>query len=1315
MFSQRMYVGDLLDFTRRRVRGAEGEPVTEERLTDVFHQPFAELVDEQNRELAENPIHQVRVAVEVLRQLLGNDDLPEEAEYRRAALNSLLAPWGLSRAELQAVSAARQGDEDEDETLITSVTERLGVASERIDELLTVVEDLTEERLEAMFGLPSTRRAPLISPDAPPKLLAWQREQLPEMEEDSDGEEGESQSSARRQAEQALEQTLQAAVDAAEAAALPRLRDILVTAVGAREAGDGGDELDRAEVINSLTRRLALDFGNSGEVMTTRLHKAAETLQTVLFGLRTGWFMQRQRISIFSDPHPVTAWRITFDEDYEREDFDEDWHWLGRYETWRSAFHTLVHPDAALLPELLEPSSPHHRPSRAFRTLIDRLRTATQLTPRRARQLANGDAKSGEDSGYLTQLSAEIGDELTEKLQPGEFTITEQLTDQELEDRRSEVRGHFQPNGNDEITNWLHDAPNWLKEIFYFVPLTLALHLQRSGQFLAALAWYRTIYAYNWERDRRKIFHGLTLEEDFSLSVSRETGTWLRQWLNPHDIASERGHAYTRFTLQCIIDCFLDFADAEFTAASPLSIARARSLYLTALDLLELPEMLPPDDPRAIGNPKLGPDTALENPAIAALRQHAKLSLEKLREGRNVAGLTRLQRTAEGAAAPFHRTVHARPTIYRYRVLIERAQRLVGIAQQIEASFLSAAEKADAEAYNLLQARQDLALSREQVEVQDLRVDEAATAIERAERQQERARELRDNYQNMIRADLNSYERQMIRSYRRAGSARAEAADLAADMDIIRAHSAISNPMQAFSWFASTVMRSQQVDATERAIYAETKAQMASFRASHERRREEWRRQQGLAEKEIGIGQKQIALATQQHRIAAQERSIARLRTDQAAVTVDFLANKFTNAELYEWMSGVLNRVYRFFLQQATAMAFLAQDQLAFERQEKLPGFIQHDYWRPPTTEGAETSEDGEQPDRRGLTGSARLLRDIYRLDQFAFKTRERKLELSQTFSLARLFPFEFEQFRQTGRLPFVTPMELFDRGFPGHYLRLIKRVSVSILALVPSVDGVRATLTNSGISRVVVGPDIFRTIEVQRSPELIAFTSPRNATGLFELRPDGELLRPFEGQGVDTTWQLEMPLAANAFDYDTLADVLITLDYTAQYSAGYRRQVVSRLDRTLEAERPYHFRQEFADAWYELHNPERSKTPMTIRFETRRSDFPPHLDNLRIEHLLLHVARTDGADFELPVASLRFFGVDGSTVETGGAQTVDGTISTRQASGSSWTALKGQTPLGEWELALPDTEPVRRRFTDELIEDILLVITFGGETPEWL
>jgi Tc toxin complex TcA C-terminal TcB-binding domain len=46
--------------------------------------------------------------------------------------------------------------------------------------------------------------------------------------------------------------------------------------------------------------------------------------------------------------------------------------------------------------------------------------------------------------------------------------------------------------------------------------------------------------------------------------------------------------------------------------------------------------------------------------------------------------------------------------------------------------------------------------------------------------------------------------------------------------------------------------------------------------------------------------------------------------------------------------------------------------------------------------------------------------------------------------------PAEFQAFRETGVLTFATPMQVFDWDFPGHYLRLIKRVRTSVMALIP-------------------------------------------------------------------------------------------------------------------------------------------------------------------------------------------------------------------------------------------------------------------------
>ena len=246
----------------------------------------------------------------------------------------------------------------------------------------------------------------------------------------------------------------------------------------------------------------------------------------------------------------------------------------------------------------------------------------------------------------------------------------------------------------------------------------------------------------------------------------------------------------------------------------------------------------------------------------------------------------------------------------------------------------------------------------------------------------------------------------------------------------------------------------------------------------------------------------QVVVANDQVIIAEQEQGIATLQHDQAVATLKFLNDQFTNADLYQWMSATLGGVYRYFLQQATAIARLAQAQLAFERAEEAQVLIRADYWRSP----AELTANSGQPDRRGLTGAAQLSADLSRLDDYAFSTEQRRLNLSQTFSLARLMPVEFLDFRRTGTLAFATPMALFDADFPGHYLRLIRQVRTSVVALIPPDRGLRATLYCNGISRVTTGRDgSFQDVVVRRDPGVVALTSPiRRQRGLRARPPVG-------------------------------------------------------------------------------------------------------------------------------------------------------------------------------------------------------------------
>jgi hypothetical protein len=1088
----------------------------------------------------------------------------------------------------------------------------------------------------------------------------------------------------------------------------------------------------------------------------------------------------------------------------------------------------------------------------------------------------------------------------------------------------------------------LESTRAYLQEAWYFVPIHLALELHRAGQYEAALNWFRTAYDYGAPKAARRvscgIMDGASLEADYERAQN-----WLLDPLNPHAIAATRKDTYTRFTLLAIVRCLLDYAEAEYTLDTAESVPRARTLFQTALELLDadevrqalnvchdlvvqftregeaashppaaagdnvaiyrapvepelygliqelrrisaekqlratlpvLKQILARDQPwdvrlaaayavvrdarskqaapmslkrqslekkqvlerahaaalahttvsgatsavgtlaasqlrqstarlrgyesialeygtgarrrleatggnprpsRADGagagrDPRGGGGTELTaspstvawssvtaegygqdqgaaepppqatsvvtasypfcvpaNPVIEALWLRAQVNLYKIRTCRNIAGIERqldpyaaptdtvsgLPQIGAGGQLVLPGAVTLQPTPYRYQVLIDRAKRLVELAAQLESAMLSALEKYDAEAFQLLKARQDVRLANAGVRLHDLRVREAESGVDLAELRQARAELQKEHFEQLLAEPISGLEAQSLQYMATAAALQATAAT--ASFVAAALPSGTSNTGVEYSPQGSAGAIASGLSSL--AAAASTAAGIFGALANYERRAQEWDYQKQLAEQDIVIGKQEVKLAQDHVRVVGQERKIAEMQADHAKDVMEFLANKFTSAELYHWMSGVLEGVYGYFLQQATALAQLAAQQLAFERQAAPPPYIQADYWEAPTGGVVTTSStESAGADRRGLTGSARLLRDIYQLDQYAFDTDTRKLQLTKTISLARLGPVEFQRFRETGVLRFDTPMALFDWDFPGHYLRLIKRVRTSVIALIPAADGIRATLTTAGPSRVVIGDGgLYQKVPVRRPLESVALASPINASGLFDLTPQpGEMLLPFEGLGVDTSWELRLPKASNRFDYSTIADVLLTLDYTALDDSAYRQQVIQQLDTQFSAARPFSFRYEFADPWYDLHNPELTATPMVVGFQTRRQDFPPNLEDLKIQHVTLHFARNDGATFEVPVTHLRFTEQGGAGTVGGGATSIDGLISTRNGNAGSWTPMLGKSPLGKWELALPKTEEMKNRFKEEEIEDILLVVTYRGQTPPW-
>lgn len=721
-----------------------------------------------------------------------------------------------------------------------------------------------------------------------------------------------------------------------------------------------------------------------------------------------------------------------------------------------------------------------------------------------------------------------------------------------------------------------------------------------------------------------------------------------------------------------------------------------------------------------------------KNPLREILVLRAELNLYKLRNCMNIGGMTReLSPFAAatdtttgmpsigdngtlvipGLGAPL-------PTIYRYSTLIERAKQLTNIAQQSESFYLSLLEKTDSESQQLMQAKQTIKVAEQTVKLQDLRINEAQENINLTDLQIDRAQYGFDYYSDLLSVGLTGLETSILGIKSLIGTKLA-AAEIFGKYGIIE-EAAMLGVGGKFGNIASATRES--INATINLMNGEI--DLLSTLASNQRRQQEWEFQKGLASKDVGIAKQQKVIAQAQMKVVSQEHKIADIQHQQASDTLEFLQNKFTNRELYVYMSKIAGDVFLYFLTRATAMAKLAQTQLAFERQITPPSFILDDYYA--DVSSGPTLGVSTDAEYRGMTGSSRLLKDIYRLDEYAFEKDVRRLEISKTLSIGRLYPELLQNLRNTGQMTFSTPMELFDRDFPGQYSRLIKNVKVTTVALVPPAEGIKATLVNPGISRAVVSSNngVFNTVAVVKSPETIAFTGTQNASGVLELQPLNDKLVPFEGLGVDTVWQLTMPKFNNFFDYDTIGDVLITIDYTALEDNQYKQQVLRKLGTEVQFNRVFSMKNEFPDQWYDMSNAQNLSAERMVNFTVSKTDFPANVTVNAINEVGVMFVTDDDKTINA------FVNLNFSKIEADGEVKLEnGTQLSSAGNATKWLAFcTNKEPFGNWSLTLKDNlsipavagsnneieyKTIEEYFAEDRIKDILFVLTYGGEVTQ--
>ncbi|TXG81113.1 MAG: toxin [Thermomicrobiales bacterium] len=319
-------------------------------------------------------------------------------------------------------------------------------------------------------------------------------------------------------------------------------------------------------------------------------------------------------------------------------------------------------------------------------------------------------------------------------------------------------------------------------------------------------------------------------------------------------------------------------------------------------------------------------------------------------------------------------------------------------------------------------------------------------------------------------------------------------------------------------------------------------AAIASRTASYERRADDWMFQANQAARELSQQGRQLIASLIAEQAARREYENVSAQLEDSNEVKEFLNSKFTGQDLYHWMQGELSRLHREYFDFAVYTA------------RKAESAVKNEVMRPELDSSAYIGIDYWDSGRRGLLAGEALHLDLKRLELAYLEANKYEDPLTKHVSLRRLDPVALLTLQATGKCDFRVPEWLFDIDRPGHYMRRIRRVGVMIPAVVgPNANlAVRVTLLGSSLRRNPGGASYPR--QGSEDPRFVDFTGaievtlPVMAADAFESPSARDQLLPFEGHGaVDSHWRIELPGSVRQFDYASIADVVLQLQYTAR------------------------------------------------------------------------------------------------------------------------------------------------------------------------
>ncbi|MCG1041750.1 insecticidal toxin complex protein TccB [Mycetohabitans sp. B8] len=483
---------------------------------------------------------------------------------------------------------------------------------------------------------------------------------------------------------------------------------------------------------------------------------------------------------------------------------------------------------------------------------------------------------------------------------------------------------------------------------------------------------------------------------------------------------------------------------------------------------------------------------------------------------------------------------------YRFSAMLPRAYNAVATLSRFGETLLSLLERSERAGQEELAQQQLLDMSSYAITLQQQAIDGLVADRAALQASQATAQLRHDRYYALYQENISDAERTVMDTHTLAQGFFAGAQGLQIASGALKEVPNIygfADGGSRYEGATEAVGGVMQLQGQVATLIADRLATAEGYR----RRRQEWQIQYEQAQAEVDALTKQLDALVIREKAARTALQQTQAQQAQVKAMLTYLKSRFTQATLYQWLSGQLAAQYYQAYDAVVSLCLSTQACWQYEMGDFATTFIQPGIWN---------------DHYRGLQVGETLQLNLHQMEAAYLARHERRLEVTRTVSLKDLLGDDFKIQRGKGCFGFDLKEKLFDGDYPGHYLRQIKSVSITLPTSLGPYQDVKATLTQTksstllqadlnGVKYLIKGQGgtTDAIITNLRASQQIALSSGLNDAGQFELNFSDERYLPFEGTGAVSTWELKFPRHDRSPQSDLLAhldDVIVHVRYTA-------------------------------------------------------------------------------------------------------------------------------------------------------------------------